>query len=206
MMAAHDRRVLIGLQHHRDDRAETAVAKHGDSRVARDTGLLEDFAGGGDRLGKDRDLVGHRIGHREQIAIREAQVLGEASVAPENPEHGAIRAMTFHRGEAEVAAAASGVDLTDHAPSGQPRVRALDHLADELMPEHAAIRHVAAREFQVGAADPGHQHLDDTLAGTRLRDRDSRVCRLSSRSRTSARICSAGLRAVDTTASAVASY
>ena len=37
------------------------------------------------------------------------------------------------------------------------------------MPEHAAIRHVAAREFEVGAADPGHQHLDDALAGTRIR-------------------------------------
>ena len=80
-----------------------------------------------------------------------------------------MRAMTFQRGEAEAATAARGVDLTDHAPSSQPRVRALDHLADELMPEHAAIGHVAAREFEVGAADPGHQHLDDTLARARIR-------------------------------------
>ena len=45
----------------------------------------------------------------------------------------------------------------------------LDDAADELMSRHAAITHIAARDFEIGSADSRQLDLDDALARQRRR-------------------------------------
>ena len=52
---------------------------------------------------------------------------------------------------------------------GQHGAVRLDDAADELVPRHAAVCHVAAGDFEIGAADAGEADLDDTLARSRPR-------------------------------------
>ena len=73
---------------------------------------------GGDRFGEDRDVVGHRIGHGVQIALRHGDQIGKRAVMVEDAEHGAVRAVRRQPSAAGLARPAGAVDLADHAPAG----------------------------------------------------------------------------------------
>ena len=65
---------------------------------------------------------------------------------------------------AEIARAAARVDLADDAAAQKLRLgRLLDH-ADKFMAERAAKTSIAARDLQIGAADPGERNPDESLA------------------------------------------
>src|SRR5208282_2110957 len=128
-------------------------AQHGDGTIVRNMKLLENFVSSGQRLREHRQLIGNRIGNREQILIGQPDELGEGPVAPENSHHGAIEAMAPDAGDTKRASATCRVDLTDDALAPQPRISRVCDAADELVAWNASVSHVPARYFQVGTAD-----------------------------------------------------
>ena len=73
--------------------------------------------------------------------------------------------MTSEAVDARSASSARGVDFADHAaPSERAGAIVVDDVADELMARHAAVAHVAACQFEIGAADSGDPHAHDTFA------------------------------------------
>ena len=85
--------------------------------------------------GEDRDLVGQRIGHGVQIALRHRDQIGERAVMIEDTQHGAVRAVRVQPSAAGLARPARAVDLADHAAAGHRT--GLGH-ADELVTQHPA--------------------------------------------------------------------
>src|SRR5215472_5756293 len=94
MMTGHDRKIVLAPERQRNQRAQPPIPQNDDGTVVRDVKLLENLVGGCQRFGKYRGLVRYRIGNRKQILVGQAQILREGAVAPKNPEHRALRAMT----------------------------------------------------------------------------------------------------------------
>ncbi len=133
--------------------------------------LLEDLVGRRERFDEDRELVGDRVGNRDQVRIRQPEKFGECAVAAEDSKHGAVRTMARHRAAApwQLARPHAAFISPDDAPSEQRPIPGCDDFADELVAGDAAIGHVAAGEFEIGAADSGQTHAHDTLAAARGR-------------------------------------
>ena len=70
--------------------------------------------------------------------------------------------------QANGAAAASKIDLTDH-PLAAESYRSLFDRADKLVPQHAAEGHVTICDLQVGVADAGEMHTYDDHLRARYR-------------------------------------
>ena len=153
----------------RDQEAELAVAEDGAVHAGVHVDLLEDLERGGQRLGEDRRLVAHALGHLVEVLHRDLDVLGEGAVGVEDAHHRPARAVPRHPPLAVGAEPAAEVDLADHALAA-PLGRPLDHPPDELVAEHAAEAHVPPGQLQVGAADARPDDADH--GGARPRGRD----------------------------------
>ena len=151
--------MTFGPQRERDRRAKASVAEDRDAVVAREMSLLEDLIRGRERLDEDRQLVGDRIGNRDQIRVGQREHFGEGAVAAEDSKDGTVRAMPRHRAAAPSAtsAAASCVYLTGDPPPEHRPIGGFYNLADEFVAGDSAKRHVAARELEVGAEIPARR-------------------------------------------------
>ena len=66
---------------------------------------------------------------------------------------------------------ADRVDLTNHALTNPRHIICFDHVADELMPDHARVRIISLYQFEISAADPSLADLDQRFIWfARLRD------------------------------------
>jgi hypothetical protein len=97
-----------------------------------------------------------------QVLERERHILGERAIASHDAQHGASRTMGASPSSAGRAPTTHRVDLTDHAGAGQMG-RAVFDAADELVPQHTAVGVVAARQLDVGVADPGPHDPNEGL-------------------------------------------
>src|SRR4051794_18284592 len=106
-----DARARQNLQSLRAEQAEFAVAYDRDARLRFDAHALRDAARGGERLGEDRALVGHVVGHGQKIHGRELKEFGERAVAPDDAENGARGAVARVARQTQLARAAARVYL-----------------------------------------------------------------------------------------------
>ena len=83
----------VGVQNLGDQQAQLAVAQDRYLRRAGNMDLIEDFAGGGQRLDEDRDLGGDRIGDHVQIAFGQREKFLECAGMFDDSENRAMRAM-----------------------------------------------------------------------------------------------------------------
>jgi hypothetical protein len=65
------------------------------------------------------------------------------------------------------------VDVADNPPSNPDRIRCLDHLPNEFVPQHPPKAQVAPHQLKIGVADAGQTDADERL--TRKPDRVSKV-------------------------------
>src|ERR1019366_6398619 len=77
----------VGVEDHGDEEAEFAIAQHGDGRAGGDRYLVQDLAGGGQRLQEDGAAGGYVVGENVQIALREGEELGEGAGVARSEEH-----------------------------------------------------------------------------------------------------------------------
>ena len=91
MLADHHHVIRQPREHLRTQIPETAVAKDDDAVGARIGDLRRDLKCGRHRLGEDGDVIGQRVGHRVQIALRHGDQVGKRTVVIEDAEHGAVR-------------------------------------------------------------------------------------------------------------------
>src|SRR6266851_4980271 len=141
MMAAHYRIVAFGLEHECDDRAQAAVAEHGDFLVTPYFGLLENFVGGGNRLGENRKLVGNRVRKRREVAIRQREIFGKGAVAAKDSEHGAVGEMAAKEVDTKIKTDECGINLAGEEAPDEPIVSAGNNFADELVARDTSISH-----------------------------------------------------------------
>ncbi len=73
MMSRDDRQILLAFEHERDERAEPAVAEHHNRLIPREMSLLENFVRRRERLDEHRNVVGNRIGNRNQVDVGEPE-------------------------------------------------------------------------------------------------------------------------------------
>ena len=164
--------VAVRIQHQRDQQSELAIAQNGDCGGAGQRHLIQDFAGGRQRLDEDGALGGERIGQRVQVAFGQGQELAKRPGMVDDAEHGALRAMTAQAAPAPVARAAGQVDFADDAPADPLGRIGFDHFAHELVPGRAGEAVIAALQFEVGIADAAAEQADEREArgpvGSRL--------------------------------------
>ena len=154
-------------EHLRDELAEAAGADEQHAVGRGDVDLLQDLERRGERLGEDRCVVAHAVGHAVQVRERQTQVLGVRAVAVDDSEHGSRLAVGRAPAWQVGARAARGVDLADDTRAEPLGVRRLDDLADELVAEDSRVGVVAARQLEVGAADARERDADERLPGAR---------------------------------------
>src|SRR5215471_14884521 len=118
-MPCDQRFVVLSLESKRHHRGQAGIAEDQDGIVASEVDLFEDFVGGGERFGENREFVGNRIGKWDQICIRKAEVIRECAIAGENSQHGPIDAMTPETDATEGASPARSIYLTDYAPDAE---------------------------------------------------------------------------------------
>ena len=94
MMSRHDRQILLALEREGDERAKPAVAENHYRLISREMRLLENLVRRREGLDEHRDVVGDRIGNRNQVDVGELEIFRESAVASEDSEHGAIGAVT----------------------------------------------------------------------------------------------------------------
>ena len=157
------------LQHPGDQLPELAIAENRDSRPCTDGHLVENLAGGGERLSKDGRPVRHPIGNDQQVADRKSKIVGKSSVPPDNPEHGSRQAVARISGPAEPTGSTSGIDLTDHPATYQRRIWRLLHHPDKFMAKCAAESGITTDNLEVRVTDAGHGHPHQRLPGGRGR-------------------------------------
>ena len=158
----------VAVQDLCDEQAEFAVAEHGYAGITGDADLIENLAGGGERLGEDGALSGESGGHDVQIRFGQRQEFAESSRMLHDAEDGAGGAMAAESACAPLAAAAGKVDLTDDALADERGVLGFHHFTDKFMAGNAAEAVVAALEFEVGVADAARKQANEREAfGTR---------------------------------------
>src|SRR5690606_11646713 len=92
----------------------------------------------------------------------------ERAVIVHQAERRTVPAVRPHSPTAQIALATANVYLAYHALS-EPRVRSVDYLADELVPQRAAEPLVAAHQLQIGVADACQPQPDQRFARLGLR-------------------------------------
>ncbi len=172
MLADEDWLRSVGGEHHRAQQPELAIADHRHVFAAAQRAALEHAERRGERLDEHRDEIRDRVGHRDEVARGQAQVVGVGTVAADDAEHGAFRAVPRVATGTACTAAAARVDLADHALAAREPARAgvIDD-PDELVPDGSGEPQVAPRELEVGVADARQRHPHPDLA-RRLGDRE----------------------------------
>src|SRR5688572_2280230 len=129
-----------------------------DNPVGRgDLELRRNLKRGGNRLGEHGDIVGYRVRHPMEIALRHGDQLGKRAVMVEDAEDGTVGAVGRQAAAAGLTAPAGAIDLADDPLTG---IRAGFRDPDELVAEHAAEAHVALNQLEVGLADAGTSYPD----------------------------------------------
>lgn len=148
-----------------DEKAELAVAEHDGAHVRRSNlDFVEHVERRGQWFGEHRAIVGEMSGHFDQTSLGNGHELGERTGPARDAQHRPIGTMMTAARPAFVATAAAGVDVGDHALAGPRRIIGSHHVGDELVAGNTTEAHVAARELQVGIANPGHAHAEERLA------------------------------------------
>lgn len=132
--------------------------------------MLQDLEGRGERLEERRRVGADAGGDLVEVGDRDGDELREGSVGADDAHDRARGAVAPEPARARRADAAGEVDLRRDALA-LPRVGALHHLAEELVPEDAPEAHVAADDLQIGVADPGADHPHQRHAGGERGDR-----------------------------------
>src|SRR5262249_37990287 len=133
MMPLEHGRVALGMEHDCGECAQASVAEHRNPVVSAQFGLLENSVDRSERLDEDAELVGYRVGKRNQVSVREPQEFGERAVPAQNPQHGAVGAMASQALQAWDASPTRSIDFAHHASSGERGGLGVDDFADELM-------------------------------------------------------------------------
>src|SRR6185503_7661008 len=101
----------------------------------------------------------------EEVSRGKSQQVGVRAVATDDAEHGAPLTMPRVAALAALARAAPGVDLADHARAArQISAAGILHDAHELVADRAAKARVAARDLEIGVADPRGAHAHERFA------------------------------------------
>ena len=169
-MPAHQGQVGAGqAQHRSDQQSELAIAQHDDPirgpdvRPAPGSRRRPPAARRKPRPHPGRDRA------RRKLAWGSSSMIGQGAIAADDAQGGAVGAMGMPAGQAGRAGVAGGVDVAHHTAADPGRIGRLDDLADEFVPQHAAKRHVAAHQLQIGVADAGQPHAHQRLTGRRRR-------------------------------------
>src|ERR1019366_5539184 len=85
--------VAVRVEDHGDEEAQFAIAQHSDGRAGGDRYLVQDLAGGGQRLQEDGAAGGDIVGDYVQITVRESEELREGAGMVDDSEHGAVGAV-----------------------------------------------------------------------------------------------------------------
>ena len=160
-----------GLQNLGDQKAEFSIAEYGHRLMFGDADLIENFAGGGDRLDENGVFGGDGIGNTVQVRDRQGEEFAKCAGMLHDPEHGPMRAVAAQVALAPLAIAAGQIDFTGDPLSDPIAVFAIGHFADEFVAGSAAEAVVAALQFEIGGADSGGQHSDSREARAKLRQR-----------------------------------
>src|SRR5262249_47604379 len=131
--------------------------------------LIENLAGGSQRLDKHCNLGGNGSGHDVEIGLRQSQQLAEGAWMSDNSKNLAARAVPPKAAAAPVAIPAGEIDFADDTPAQQLRIIRRDNLANELVPGSACESVVAAKQFQIGIADATAQQTDRCVPFRRAR-------------------------------------
>lgn len=148
-----------------DQQSEPATTNHSHACARPDGDLLNHAAGGGRRLDEHRRHVVERWGHCVQVRGWQCKVLGECSVPSADADHGAHVAVATARLPAPRALSAANRDLADDAaadPFRCGRARVFDN-TDKLVAGHTCKSPVAANQLEIGAADTGSCHANQTV-------------------------------------------
>ena len=124
----------------------------------RDKGVPDE---GLERLGQGRHEPRIRHSHDDDFV---AGPFGVPAIAAHNPQHAAPRTVMPETQTALAAFAATGIDVRHHTATNPRTIVSVDHLAHELMPEHAAISHVATGQLEVRIANASEPHLNQRFA------------------------------------------
>src|SRR5687768_1411038 len=147
---------------HRREDLGTQIPKpsvtQNDNPVGRgDLELRRNLKRGGNRLGEHGDIVGYRVRHPMEIALRHGDQLGKRAVMVEDAEDGTVGAVGRQAAAAGLTAPAGAIDLAADPLAG---IRAGFRDPDELVAEHPAEAHVALNQLEVGLADAGTSYPD----------------------------------------------
>jgi hypothetical protein len=155
----------VGVKDLRDQQAEFPVAQDGHLFAFGDFDLIENFAGGGNRLDEDGVVVGNRFRNAMKVPKGQGEEFAERAGMFHDAEHGSLRTMPAELARAPFAMSAGEIDFAGYAFAG------IDHLADEFVPRRSAKAVIAALEFEVGGADAGGEQADsgETFGHTRQR-------------------------------------
>ena len=174
-MFAYDQNIAAKLgQHLSTQISQATVAEHDNMLTSRDQLLAENLIGRRDRLDKNRNVRGERVGNSMKILLRHGNVFGKGSVVAEDAEHGSVRAVSRQARAAGVATKAAAVNLADD-PLALQRSGLSD--ADELVPQHSLKTHVTLHELQVRFADSRPQDFNEDLGIRVVAGRGARVIR-----------------------------
>src|ERR1019366_953032 len=154
----------VGVEDHGDEEAEFAIAEHGDALAGGDGDLVEDLAGGSERLQEHGAAGGDVVGEDVQVALREGEEFGERAGVADDSQHGAVGAVASQSAAAPFAMGAGEIDFSGHALAEERgRVR-FGHLGDELVTGRTGEGVVAALEFEIGVADAAGQEAQEREA------------------------------------------
>jgi len=146
-----------------------------------DVDLLQDFAGGGERLYKNGLLIADVIRSTMQILKRERKVLCKSAVMTDDAQYGSAFTMRLPSALAKTAdrtiteGCARDVDFAHYAFPNPAVSRSFgnsgdfDDFADKFMARRAAKAVVTTKNFDVGIAYPGETHSDLRPAGAETR-------------------------------------
>ena len=183
MLSVHNDAWDFSFQYAGDELRQLPVAQDGGGAELLYVDLIEDLAGGGQRLDEDGLFVGDGIGDFVKILRGKREIFGEGAVMIDDAEDGAASAVRFQAAQTEfadrfVAVGGTGdVDVAGDAAAdpagllllecrgGVTAVADFGHFADELVARDAAEVVVAAQDFNVGVADASEANFDQGPVG-----------------------------------------
>ena len=164
MFADHGDFATAQGEHLGGELAHFAIAKDDYTGGGLEMHLFQHLKIGGEWFDENGFFVADVVGDEMEICDGEGQEVGECSVAVDDTEGGAIRAVGGHVALAIEAGGlmAGGVNVADDALAEQVLVLFLGNVAvdcfddaDKFVAENAMEIHIAADDFEVGVADAG---------------------------------------------------
>ena len=120
--------------------------------------MFKDFAGRGERFGKDRRFVGNFPRDFVKISRGQSDELGEGTRSIDDPYHCAMLAVASKPATTPLAGLAGDVDLPYHSLADPAGVVTFHHFTHELVSGNAAEARIAFEDLAVGTTDAGEHH------------------------------------------------